>query len=711
LTRFSSGAVGSFTQSHPSSLIFLFFHRISLSTENQTILPVPIFINSTLSVVDTYITNFKNSNGVYPMQFNFLRGGRQCLLRIAQKISIVGMILAAVSVSAGTSSISQRDIFVGASARAVGMGSAFTAGPSATNGFLWNPSSLGFMDGVEVNMGGMPFPGNSSSRDQAFSVAANPQTFGVTNRNLGNVSFATWLDGWKNNTTESTQIVLLGYGLALGQRASAGANLRYYQNNTRIRTNFLWSVDLGMQFAYPLQKWGDALTVGMNFSELSSGIRENGVLLESAPLAARFGTTYELGGDTLFSADLAVRGENDVNWGERLRLHFGAEHWFIDGHIGLRFGYTAVTASERFWSGELARGLSFRNSSGQLDYAYVSGSELEQGVHWISATLRWDGGDMAPVSVATHTEPSDAEEAGPILMPETLEIDPETLDGTLHLSEPAISPNGDGVSDSTTFRLRLGENGTAPLRWQLDIQDEYTESVWEKSGTGVPAEGIVWDGFADTGNLVPDGNYEVQFYLLDAQDTRHFVDTGTVTVDLIPTTLELFAKTPTTVGVKAWDINPLDHWKFELFDTGNALIERAEGNGSPPAEVVLSKIQVNPNTVYTGKLHVQDIAGNRSTEQVQLQFGMRSQPKRASVSSKMTLMVGSFVELYYAEAMEERLQLQNPNEKVALRVATVDGRTMHRVTIGEFSTRSESAALKQHIQETLGIEPVLIALQ
>ena len=707
----SSGAVGFFTQPHPSSLIFLFIHRISLSTENQTIPPVPIFINSTLSVVDTYITNFKNSNGVYPMQFNFLRGGRQCLLRIVQKISIVGMVLAAVSVSAGTSSISQRDIFVGASARAVGMGSAFTAGPSATNGFLWNPSSLGFMDGVEVNMGGMPFPGNFSSRDQAFSVAANPQTFGVTNRNLGNVSFATWLDGWKNNTTESTQIVLLGYGLALGQRASAGANLRYYQNNTRIRTNFLWSVDLGMQFAYPLQKWGDALTVGMNFSELSSGIRENGLLLESAPLAARFGTTYELGGDTLFSADLAVRGENDVNWGERLRLHFGAEHWFIDGHIGLRFGYTAVTASERFWSGELARGLSFRNSSGQLDYAYVSGSELEQGVHWISATLRWDGGDMAPVSVATHTEPSDAEEAGPILMPETLEIDPETLDGTLHLSEPAISPNGDGVSDSTTFRLRLGESGTAPLRWQLDIQDEYTESVWEKSGTGVPAEGIVWDGFADTGNLVPDGNYEVQFYLLDAQDTRHFVDTGTVTVDLIPTTLELFAKTPTTVGVKAWDINPLDHWKFELFDTENVLIERAEGNGSPPAEVVLSKIQVNPNTVYTGKLHVQDIAGNRSTEQVQLQFGMRSQLKRASVSSKMTLMVGSFVELYYAEAMEERLQLQNPNEKVALRVATVDGRTMHRVTIGEFSTRAESAALKQHIQETLGIEPVLIALQ
>lgn len=647
------------------------------------------------------------------MQSNFLECSRRRLLRIIQRISIVGMLLAAVSVSASTSSISQRDIFVGASARAVGMGSAFTAGPSATNGFLWNPSSLGFMDGVEVNMGGMPFPGNSSSRDQAFSVAANPQTFGLTNRDVGNVSFATWLDGWKNDTTESTQIVLLGYGLALGQRASAGANLRYYQNNTPIRTNFLWSVDLGMQFAYPLQKWGDSVKVGVNFSELSSGIRENGVLIESAPLAARFGTTYELAGDTLFSADLAVRGENDVGWGERLRLHFGAEHWFVDGHVGLRFGYTALTASERFWNGELARGLSFRNSTGQLDYAYVSGSELEQGVHWISATLRWGGNDTTPVSVATPpAEVSDANEAEatPIVMPEALTVNPENLTGELDLSESAISPNGDGVLDTTTFRLRLGEDGTTPLRWQLTVRDEYTEGIWEKSGTGVPAEGIVWNGIGDTGSLVPDGDYEVQLHVFDAQGTSHFVDTEKVTVDLIPTTLELSAKTPATVAVKAWDINPLTHWKLELFDTKNVLVEQTEGDGSPPAEVALSKVQAQPNAIYTCKLHVQDIAGNQSTEQAQLQFGMNSQPAKAS-TSKLTLMVGSFVEPFYAEAMEQRLQQQNPEQKVALRVATIDGRTMHRVTIGEFSTRSESVDLKQHIQETLGIEPVLITLQ
>ena len=159
----------------------------------------------------------------------------------------------------------------------------------------------------------------------------------------------------------------------------------------------------------------------------------------------------------------------------------------------------------------------------------------------------------------------------------------------------------------------------------------------------------------------------------DTQGTLHFVDTQKVTVDLIPTTLELFAKTPTTVGLKVWDINPLAHWKLELFDTKNALVEQVEGSGTPPTEVTLSKIQANPNAIYTGMLQVQDIAGNRSTEQAQLQFGMGSQPTNAS-TPKLTLMVGSFEELYYAETMETRLRQQNPDQKVALRAATVDGK-------------------------------------
>ena len=183
----------------------------------------------------------------------------------------------------------------------------------------------------------------------------------------------------------------------------------------------------------------------------------------------------------------------------------------------------------------------------------------------------------------------------------------------------------------------------------MNIRDEYTESIWDKSGTGVPTEGIVWDGIANTGSLVPDGNYEVQLHLLDAQGTPHLKDSEKLAVDLIPTTLELFGNTPTTVGVKTWDMSPLAHWKLELFDTANTLVEQLEGEGAPPAEIALSKVQTQPAATYTCKLHVQDIAGNQSTQQAELQLGTEDQPTTASTTptastAKLTLMVGSFTE-------------------------------------------------------------------
>ncbi len=667
------------------------------------------------------------------MQLHFFKFTSPSSIRIWRATGVIIIAFLVVSIPTWASGINHRDIFVGASARAVGMGSAFTAGPAATSGFLWNPSSLGFMDGVEVNMGGMPFSGSSSGLEQAFSIAANPHTFGLTDKNVGNLSVATWLDGWQGDTTDSTQIVLLGYGFALGRSASVGANLRYYQNSTPSRTNFLWSLDLGMQFTYPLKKSGesaDSVTVGVNLSELSNGIRMDGVLLESVPLAARFGTTYQLGGETLFSVDLAVRGENSGHWGERLRLHLGAERWLIRGHLGLRLGYTALMASERVKAGEWARGFSFRNSSGQLDYAYVSGKELEQSIHWLSATLRWGTSEAAPLPEPTLVEPTveiyNPDESIPILMPTTLttETGITAFLGELRVSEHAISPNNDGFADSTTFHF----NASADTNWRLALIDEYTESVWEQSGRGAPIEGIIWNGIADTGKLVPDGNYEAHLHVLDVHGTPHLIDSAKITVDVIPTTLEIFRKAATinqhgtrgwySVGIKTLDLNPLARWKMEIFDASNMIVEQMEGNGPPPTEVFLSSLQTKPLARYTCKLSVQDIAGNQNKQQVQLDLGTEHQaaPKteQASVNDpqpKLTLMVGSFVEARYAKRLETQLRNQNPNQKVTVHITSVDGKARHRVTIGEFGTREDAAALRQRIQKMLGVEPILITVQ
>lgn len=630
-------------------------------------------------------------------------------------ISIIVITLGNVVVTEGSPGIEHRDIFVGASARAVGMGSAFTAGPSANNGFLWNPSSLGFMNGLEVNMGGIPFSSESSGPDQAFSLSASPHTLGLTNKNVGNLSLASWFNGWNNNET-STQIVLLGYGLALGEQASAGANVRYYQNNEPDRTNYLLSLDVGMQFTYPLESLGDSITVGMNLSELSNGIRVDGELIESLPLAARFGTTYRPDSATLLSADIAIRGQNDASWGERLRLHFGAERWLFKNHFGVRVGYNTLTASEKFSSGEWTQGISFRYGTGQLDYAHVRSGELDQSLHWISATLRWGGKERPAVATseptldtaAKHKDVPETDTAPPILMPKTLEADVEvkTPTGELQLSEPAISPNSDGVADTTTFRFKMRSND----KWKLTIRDAYTEQVWEKSGTGSPAEGVVWNGIGSADTLVPDGDYVVELYIIDAKGTPHLKNSKKVTVDLIPTTLEIAKKGATSISVKAWDINPIANWKLEIFDASNKVVEKIEGKGSPPETVTLTKVPQSTATTYRCVLSVQDIAQNQSVQQTELQFGSGtdSLTQVDTVLPKLTLMVGSFAERRNADMLAENLRRLYPNEKVKIYTVTVNGQTMHRVTIGAFAVRTDALELKQQIQESQGVEPVLI---
>ena len=71
--------------------------------------------------------------------------------------AILTLILVISSTTETKSGISDRDILVGASARALGMGSAFTAGPAGSDSFYWNPSSLGFLEWPGVFLGRVTF--------------------------------------------------------------------------------------------------------------------------------------------------------------------------------------------------------------------------------------------------------------------------------------------------------------------------------------------------------------------------------------------------------------------------------------------------------------------------------------------------------------------------------------------------------------------------
>ena len=90
--------------------------------------------------------------------------------------AILTLILVLSSTSEIRSGIDNRDILVGASARALGMGSAFTAGPAGSDSFYWNPSSLGFLNGMEFSLVGLPFAENLTNREGAFSIGLESGT-------------------------------------------------------------------------------------------------------------------------------------------------------------------------------------------------------------------------------------------------------------------------------------------------------------------------------------------------------------------------------------------------------------------------------------------------------------------------------------------------------------------------------------------------------
>ncbi|MBI1923104.1 OmpA family protein, partial [Candidatus Poribacteria bacterium] len=457
---------------------------------------------------------------------------------------------------------------------------------------------------------------------------------------------ASWFDGWGYDA-EKRRIMLVGYGLPLGKSFAVGANIRHHRLNRALRTTQLgWSFDLGVLFSHKLTSLSDQVAVGLTFEDLGGHIWENGRLVEKMPPVTRLGTTYSLNHETTLSADLALHNDKQFDWRDRFRAHLGAEHWFFKQQVGIRIGYTAITTADRFTKGEWSRGFSLRSGAGQLDYAYVSGGELEQGIHWISATLRWGGRGSEEAKErggegVSHQPPITNHQPPPITMP-------QPILSNLSVSEAAISPNGDGIQDLTLFDFDVPEEKA----WQLEIRDRYGKVVQTYSGTGMPLTPIQWDGRDTAGNLVRDGTYTTELIYLDADGKRQPQSQRKVTVDTIPPALEIsvdplilaapdgaqsndgsgrdrFQTYPSlavnvpTVHVKTSDRNLIAHWEMTFLDKTGNVIDRMGEDGEPPDTIVWNnwrkrQLPLSPNAEYRYALTVQDVAGNYTTREAAL---------------------------------------------------------------------------------------------
>ena len=565
----------------------------------------------------------------------------------------------------------RRRIFVGTNVRALGMGSAFTAGQSASDSLFWNPSALGFLNGTETTLVGLPFSQSAGKREAAFSFALNPQELGIAKQNIGNLSVSSWFDGWGNDV-ELNRLMVVGYGLSLGRDVAAGASIRHHRRNFSLRTQLGWSFDLGFSFSRNLHREGRRIAFGLAFEELGGHFSENGRLVEKLAPVTRLGTTYRLDANTIFSSDIVLHNDKQDDWQDRFRTHFGAERWLFNNKFGLRIGYTGIANYDQFTEGEWSRGFGVRSDSGQLDYAYVSGDELDQGIHWISATIRWGGSERTPahqppIVAAAEVQPmKPAEPAVPTAPTQILM--PQQVQTGLQISEEAISPNGDGVKDMAVFKIDVTGNAA----WQLEIRNEFREMVQMYSGTGKPVKAVEWDGKDVEGNLVNDGRYTAQLINSDGAGNRLPQRKMTLIVDTTPAVLKVSAEplilstqagaqphdefasndlvvNVPTVHAQASDQNSITRWEFEFFNDAGGAIDKIKGEGDPPNAMVWNNwrrhdLPRGTDPRYRCGLTVHDQAGNRATHETTFAFidlnqGLDEEPAVSEPSAERELIL------------------------------------------------------------------------
>ena len=683
------------------------------------------------------------------------QGSGACIMKKHNNLTVyVQLALTTFIFSIGFTSIgltesdfeNRRRIFVGTNVRALGMGSAFTAGPSASDSLFWNPSTLGYLNGTETTLVGLPFSESAGKREAAFSFALNPQELGIAKQNIGNFSVSSWFDGWGNDV-EWNRLMMVGYGLSLGRDVAAGAAIRHHRRNFSLRTQLGWSFDLGFSFSRNLHREGRRIAFGLAFEELGGHFFENGRLVEKLPPITRLGTTYRLDGNTIFSGDIVLHNDKQDDWQNRFRTHFGAERWLFNNRFGFRIGYTGIANYDRFTEGEWSRGFGVRSDSGQLDYAYVSGDELDQGIHWISATIRWGGAERTrthqpPIVTAAEVQPMKPVEPTVPTAPTQI-LMPQQVQTGLRISEEAISPNGDGVKDRAVFDIDVKEDAA----WQLEIRDEFREMVQTYSGTGKPAKAVEWDGKDVEGNLARDGRYTVQLIYSDEAGNRLPQRKKTLIVDTTPAALKVSAEplilstqagaqrhdefasndlvvNVPTVHAQASDQNPITHWEFKFFNDAGSAIDQIKGEGDPPNTMVWNNwrqhdLPAGTNPQYRCGLTVHDQAGNRATHEttfafIDLKRGLDHEPVITEQSVKRELILTMPGLAFDSNSFEIDDESRPSLEKVAEALngdpnarAVIEGHTDDRGDAGynlELS-RKRANAVMAYLVEEFSIQP------
>lgn len=267
------------------------------------------------------------------------------------------------------------------SARAVGMGGAYTALANDSNALRYNPAGLSRVKANEATLMQNQYALGVTQQYIATALRSG-LGFQFNYVTLGDIPRTTISNpgGTGGRLNVSDTALGAGYGRAVSPDLGVGAGVKYFSESLGDTTATGWALDFGGMYRVPDVR---GLTLGAALLNLGPAVKYASAK-EKLPTTLRLGGAYAL---SVAKQDLVLALDVDKTPLDKLRFGVGGET-LIDKQYAVRAGFTTRADAGL----GIALGLGWRGRQWGGDYAFVPIGDL--GVaHRVSLTLRWGGMD------------------------------------------------------------------------------------------------------------------------------------------------------------------------------------------------------------------------------------------------------------------------------------------------------------------------------
>ena len=272
---------------------------------------------------------------------------------------------------------------IGVGARALAMGSAFSAVDTGAdaNAVNWNPGALGYVDkmNVSASYNSLFQDENQGFLGYAAPIGGNGGVFGASVNYLM-VSNIQQRAGDTENPdamfNDSNYAVSGSYAKAFGDKLSVGGSLKFVHTSFAAQNESAMAADLGVLYRTPVEN----LTAGAAIRNFGTNIGP-----DSMPLDFKGGVAYKMLGQRLLIA-------SDVDWMETEREAYwslGTEFW-VTPNLAVRGGYQFGHGADQLQTSAvgLGIGLGVKFSRFTMDYAFLPYGDLGD-THRITLGVRF----------------------------------------------------------------------------------------------------------------------------------------------------------------------------------------------------------------------------------------------------------------------------------------------------------------------------------